>query len=113
MTLPRKLLLMVVMLIILCIFSIIYGEYVWAAVFGMGAVALSIKCYNLIVEEIIIYYLFQHNKTLGYDDIVNLFGKKAKSALERLKRKKAVIESNGQIVLTLESYKFSFTRWKP
>jgi hypothetical protein len=73
-------------------------------------VPLSILWYRLIIEELVVYQIMSHGCRIKYNDVIEVFEKKARSAIDRLVSKNIVEQMNDDILLKKRDYKFSMTR---
>ena len=113
MTLLRKLTFLFLTGLILFIIFLTIKKIIIAIFFFILTSLVFIKWYQLIIEELLIYKLFRHGKMMKYDQIVDMFGKKAISAIKRLKKKDIISRSDDNILLEINDFKFSFTKWSP
>jgi hypothetical protein len=65
------------------------------------------------IEELIIYKIFRNGKSMAYDELIDLLGKKSIPALNRLVKKEIIEKVDVNILLKIDNYKFSFTKWSP
>jgi hypothetical protein len=74
---------------------------------------LSYIWYSLLTEELIIYHLFKNGKRVEVKILTDLVGKKAKKAIKSLSNKKIVETVEEFVLLKIDEYEFSFTKWRP
>ena len=112
MTLLRKITFLIIIIILFCIGSIIFKRYYISLIFMIAIIPLSTLWYKLIIEELVVYQIMRNGYKLQYEKIIELFGKKGKSAINRLNRKHVIEQSNNNVILKKRDYKFSMTKYR-
>jgi len=113
MTPLRKLTFFILILLILMIISLFRSNYVVSSGLFLLIIFSAYKWYMLLSEELIIYQLMKNNDRMELEGLIDLFGEKAKIAIEKLTKKEIVEQNNNSIILKINDYKFSMTKWRP
>lgn len=113
MTPLKKLTILILLLLLIAITLLFFKFYLWPLFLMIAICCLSYKWHLLLTEELIVYHLMRNVPKVGINAINKDFGKKSIKAISGLIKKGIVEKIDDFIVLKVDSYKFSMTKWRP
>jgi len=97
--------------ILLCfIYFLLTKKYTISVILLIALVLSFILLRKLVMDELIIYWLYNHDREAEYDRIIKAFPKSGRKAIERLINRKIVKKIDNRIILIIKDYKFSLTK---
>ena len=113
MTPLRKLTFLILTILLIVIITVAMGRFVYAILLLPLITYLSYKWYFLLNEELIIYHLMRNSNRMEFKRLVEFFGKKANKIVRKLINKNILEMDDSYIILKINDYKFSMTKWRP
>ena len=110
MTPLRTLTLLVLLTFILCLGLFLFKQYIGFVASLILLALAGFFWHRMLIEELIIHFVYSHSFRTQYDRILEMFGEKRRPDLERLIKKKVLDRSGDEVRLIKKQYRFTVSK---